>query len=268
MKSNSEIMQRSALRAFLILTPLISLAIPVYLPLPMEITPLIMVFVPALLALIFTALTEGRKGVGALLNKLFQWRIGFKWYVIAIGLAFGLRLAMSTLALILGWIPAIQMNPWTLPEFIIFGVFTIIGAAMEELGWRGYALPRLLSQRSALLSAMIIGIPWGLLHLGLTLPGQMNAGTSWMGNILFIIGLSVILTWFFIQTRGSLVIVILFHAAQNYFVFLNGGIPLAQSMWLLNTIPIVLALCLILSFGPGLQHTSVKKKVMMDTNPS
>jgi hypothetical protein len=102
MRTNSPPIERSALLLFLILTPLLSLAIPAFLSLPAEVTPLILVFVPALLAVLFAAFSEVRKGVGALLKKLFQWRIGFKWYMIAIGLAMGLRLVMSALALIFG----------------------------------------------------------------------------------------------------------------------------------------------------------------------
>jgi len=265
MKTQSTFIQRYSLLLFLILTPLISLAIPLFFPLPMEITPLLMVFVPGLLAVIFTAMTEEGKGVGALLKKLIQVRVGFKWYVIAIGLALGLRLAMSALALMLGWIPAIQMNSWSPPEFMIIGIFTFIGAVMEELGWRGYALPRLLAHRSALLSALIIGIPWGIVHLGLILPGQMNAGTSWMGTILFLMGLSVILTWFFIRTRESLVIVIMYHTAQNYFVFLNGGIELAPSMWLLTAVTLALALVLVILFGVNLQRSRVDQQGIANT---
>jgi uncharacterized protein len=266
MKTNSEFMEQYTLPAFLILSPLISLTIPAFLSPPAEVTPLILIFVPALLAILFTAFAEGGKGVGMLLKKLFQWQIGFRWYFSAIVLAVGLRLVMSLLALILGLIPSIQLSPWSAPQFIIIGVFTFLGAVMEGLGWQGYALPRLLVNRSALLSSLIIGIPWGLVHLGLILPGQMNAGTSWAGTILFLIGLSVVLTWFFIHTRGSLVAVILYHAAQNFFVFLNGGIEIAPSMWLLTVVTLALALILIFSFGPGLQHTPVKEKVMVNTD--
>lgn len=259
MRENPTPIERYAWLIFLILTPLFSLAIPLFLPLPIEAVPLMMVFIPALLAIILTALTDGRKGVGALLKKLFQWQIGFKWFAIALGLALGLRLAMSVLALLFGWIPTVQLNDWSLQEYIIIGVFTLVGAVMEELGWRGYVLPRLLAHRSALLSALIIGIPWGIVHLGLILPGQMNAGTSWIGTILFLTGLSVVLTWFFVHTHGSLVIVILYHAAQNYFVFLNGGIGLKPSLWLLSAVTLALALALALHYGANLQRGPVVK---------
>lgn len=264
MNKKSTRIERHALPLFLILTPLISLTIPLLLPLPPEITPLLMVFVPALLAITLTTLTDGQKGVRALLKKPFQWRIGFKWYAIVFGLAFGLRLAMSVLAWRLGWIPAIQISPWSPVEFIILGVFIMIGAVAEELAWRGYVLPKLLAHRSAVFSALLIGIIWGVIHLGLILPGQMNAGSHWLPTILYIVGLSVVLTWLYVQTQGNLVMPTLFHFGQSYFVFLNGGISLTRQLWLMTAIMAVISLVLVLIYGPSLHHESIKETFIAD----
>jgi len=258
MNTKPTFIERYSLLLFLILTPLLSLAIPLFLSLPTELVPLILVFVPALTAVLLTSLGEGRKGVATLLKKPFQWRIDFKWYAIIIGLALGLRLTISTLAVLLGWIPTIQFNSWSLPEFIIVGVFAAIGAVMEELGWRGYVLPKLLANRSATYSALLIGVVWGVIHLGLILPGQMNAGAHWLPSVLCIIGLSGILTWLYIQTRGNLLIPILFHAGQNYFVFLNGGLTLNQGLWLLTIVTFVIVLILIFLYGVTMQRDTVK----------
>lgn len=259
MNKKSTSFEGYSLLLFLMLTPLVSLAIPLFLPLPPEVVPLMMVFVPALLAILLTALTDGRKGVGALLKKLFQWQVGFKWYVVVIALAFGLRLMISVIALLIGWISTIQLTPWSLPQYIIIGVFIMIGAVAEELGWRGYVLPKLIPHHSALYSALLIGVVWGIIHLGLTLPGQMNAGSHWLSTILYISGLSIILTWLYIQTRGNLVIPILFHIGQSYFVFLNGGISLTQQLRLMTTITTTISLVLILVFGANLQRNPVKE---------
>lgn len=264
MNANSTRIERLSLPLFLLLTPLISLAIPLFVPLPPEVVPLMIAIIPALLAVLLTAMTGGRKGVGALLKKIFQWRINFKWYVIALGLALGLRLAMSVLALLLGWIPAIQIRLWSLPEFMLIGTFILIGGVTEELGWRGYVLPKLLAYRSAIFSALFSGVIWGVVHLGLNLPGQMNAGAHWLPTILQLIGLSVILTWLYIQTRGSLVIPILFHAGQNFFVFFNQGITLTQQLWLLTVVTSAIALLLILLFGANLQRSPMQKPAVAD----
>ena len=263
MNTNRTSIERISTPLFLILTPLISLAIP-FLPLPAEATPLVLVLVPALLAILLTATTGGRKNLGALLRKPFQWRVGFKWYAIALSLAVGMRLVMSLLALGLGWIPAIRMRPWPPQLFIIFGVVVLFGALMEELGWRGYLLPRLLANRPALMSALIIGVPWGVIHLGLLLPGQMNAGAPWLPTILQLVGLSVTITWLFVQTRGNLVIPILYHAWQSYFAFFNEGLTVTQSSWLFTVVTLGLAFILVLLYGAELQRKAVKRPAVLD----
>lgn len=254
MDTKSTLAERYALLAFLILTPLLSLALPLFLSFPPEIMPLIIAIIPALMAILLAAITAGGKDVGALLGKLVRWRVALKWYLIALGMALVLRLTMNLLALLLGWIPSFRLVDWEPAQYLLIGVFTMIGAVVEELGWRGYILPKLLARHSAPASALIIGILWGILHISLTLPGQMNAGTSWLATVLFLVALSVILTWFFIQTGGGIVVGIVYHAAQNYFVFLNGGIPLAESLWLMTAVTAAIAIILILIYGPSLQR--------------
>ena len=68
MNTNTSFFERYSLPIYLILTPLISLAIPLFLSLPPEVAPLMIAIIPALMAIILTALTAGRKGVGALLK--------------------------------------------------------------------------------------------------------------------------------------------------------------------------------------------------------
>ena len=250
---NTTLIERHSLHMFLILTPLLSLAIPLFLSLPPEIVPLVIAIIPTIMAILLTAMTAGRKGIGALLKKLFQGRVGIKWYLTALGVAFALRLTMSVLALLLGWIPAIQVRLWSPAEFVIIGSFILIGGAMEELGWRGYLLPKLLATRSVLFSALFSGVIWGVLHLGLNLPGQMNAGAHWLPTILQLVGLSVILTWLFVRTGGSIVMPILFHAGQNLLVIVNGGIPLTQQLWLMTIVTLPMAAILMLFFGPNPQ---------------
>lgn len=101
MKTHPTFIERYSLPIFLILTPLISLSLPL-LPLPPETLPLLIALIPALMGII----------LAALLKKLFQWRVGLKWYLIALSMALVLRLTMSLLALLLGWIPAIQFATW------------------------------------------------------------------------------------------------------------------------------------------------------------
>ena len=142
----SRIKQR-ALAIFCILTIALSFAATL-LPLPTEVIPVVMVFIPALMAICLTALSEGKTGVRLLLSKLVQWRISIKWVIIALALAFAVRLTMSLIALGLGIISTIQLRPGGPASYILLAVIFFIFAIPEELGWRGYALPKLLERHS------------------------------------------------------------------------------------------------------------------------
>jgi uncharacterized protein len=203
------------------------------LPLPAELIPVVIVFIPTLGAFTLTALSDGKTGVGTLLGKLTQWRISFKWMLIAIALAVLMRLTISFIALGLGSIPAIQLRQTPPSQFVLLALILFIFAIPEELGWRGYALPKLLQQYSPLAAALIVGVLWGLLHLALHLPGMMYAGLPLLPTLLQLIGLSVMITWLYVHTGGNVLLTSLFHAAQSFFVILNEGIPLIQLVWLM-----------------------------------
>jgi membrane protease YdiL (CAAX protease family) len=238
-----------AVPVFLILTPLLGVAFSLFLPFPIEVIVLLVALIPALLAGLLAAMTGGRKGLGALLKKPFQWRISFKWYAIALALPLGIHLSTGLLALLFGWIPSIQIRPGS-PQTAVIGVAILIWAVLEELGWRGFALPRLLARRSALLSAVLVGISWGVFHLGL---GAIEARPL-MPTFLAPFAASIILTWLFVQSRGNLLMIILCHFGLNFFSMFLHGLSLEQSIWLQASASLLVALILIIGFGPGLKR--------------
>jgi uncharacterized protein len=263
MKENSISIEKYSLPVFMGLTILLTLLINL-LPLPADTVPMLMVLVPALLAVILTSLTDGGRGVVALLRRLFQWRLSLKWYLITLGLALLVRLSMSVLALLLGWIPAIRLRSESPSYYVMLGVLLFVAAALEELGWRAYALPRLLKRRSALFSALFIGIVWGLLHLFLLLPGMMYAGEHPVGLLLELIGLSVVITWLFVQTGGNIFLTTLFHTAQSFFVVVNEGITLSQQLWLMAAVYVALSIILAVLYGASLQRRSTMKPAVFE----
>src|SRR5215212_11397654 len=159
--------KRQALLIFCALTIALSFAV-TQLPLPSEAVPVVMVFIPALIALGLTAMADGWTGVRALVSKLGQWRVRPLWVVVAVALGLVLRLAISAVAVLLGLIPTIQLRQWSLTQLAFFAVILFVFALPEELGWRGFALPKLLKVHSPLLAGLIIGVLWGALHLALT----------------------------------------------------------------------------------------------------
>ncbi len=251
----SRIKQR-ALAIFCTLTIALSFAATL-LPLPTEVIPVVMVFIPALMAICLTALSEGKTGVRLLLSKLVQWRISIKWVIIALALAFAVRLTMSLIALGLGIISTIQLRPGGPASYILLAVIFFIFAIPEELGWRGYALPKLLERRSPLAAGLIVGVLWGSLHLALLLPGMMNEGAPPLATLLALVGGSVLFTWLYVNNNGNIILTTLFHAAQSFFVIVNEGIAPEQQMWLLAAVYLAAALIVVMVTGPRLTRNSV-----------
>ena len=130
-------------------------------------------------------------------------------------------------------------------------------ALPEELGWRGYALPKLLGRHSPLLAGLIVGVLWGSLHLALTLPGMINAGGPPLPTLLGLIGLSVLATWLYIRTSGNLLLTSLFHAAQSFFVIANDGITLGQQTWLMAGVYLAAAVVAAITAGPSFARKPV-----------
>jgi uncharacterized protein len=134
---------------------------------------------------------------------------------------------------------------------------------MEELGWRGYAQPRLQAERSALTASLIIGILHAVWHLPLFLvPGsnQSQANTPFAAFLIFTIALNVLMTWLYNRTRGSVVIAMIFHASIDAillaFVFpLFSGLDQVRLWWLLVAVLSLAAGLVVMVIGPNLGRT-------------
>jgi membrane protease YdiL (CAAX protease family) len=222
------------------------------LPLPGEAIAVVMVLIPAFVAISLAALSEGKEGVRSLLGKLTKWRINLRWILIAVALGFLLRLMLSLIALGLGMISSIQLRPGEPASSVILAAIFFVFAIPEELGWRGYALPKLLAHRSPLAAGLIVGVLWGSLHLALHMPGMMSAGLPVLPTLPVLISLSVMITWLYVQTGGNILLTSLFHAAQSFFLIVNEGIPAVSQTWLMAVVYMALAFIVVVAMGPGL----------------
>ena len=174
---------------------------------------------PALAAILVTAVIEGRPGVRRLLGRIKQWRVGLRWYGVAL---FGFMLAyIAGYVAVLGSGPlAAVVQNWPLfftafLPLLVLGIF--IPSIGEEPGWRGFALPRLEERYGPVWGTFILGTLVGFYHLpGFFTPflGPFTV-TGFAVFWLTAIAASFIYTWIFNGTGGSLLIVILLHAAGN-----------------------------------------------------
>lgn len=177
---------------------------------------------PTAAGLIFSARESGRDGVKTLLRRLLVWRVGFSWHFFAwlAPMAF-LLVGMLIYVMRGGELGAPDLGRLALvPVAVFFAV--IFGPLGEELGWRGYALPRLQERYSALQSSLILGLVWTLWHTPMFWgPGGtvVSGGpvTLWaIGKYaLYLLGFSVLYTWLFNNTRGSVLLAVIFHTSAN-----------------------------------------------------
>lgn len=181
-------------------------------------------YAPAIAALLAAALTGGRPALRDLGARLVRWRVGWRWYVVAIlGPALFSLVVAGVYVLVGGsWEVAAPPTlrgdvPLALVPLLLL-ILTFTDGLGEEPAWRGFALPRLLGRHNALVASLILGVLWGLWHLPLvwTEGATMYQQPIWL-FFLDITAKSVLFSWVFLHTRGSVLLAMLLHGATNLF---------------------------------------------------
>jgi membrane protease YdiL (CAAX protease family) len=173
-------------------------------------------------SLIMTGLTLGRDGVVALLKRYLLWRVGWKWYLAALFLTpslivLGVYINAAWIGIPPDFSTAMAHKIFGeaayLPLFILPFFLVDLIANGEEIGWRGYVLPRLQAKHSALKSTLILGVIWGFWHLPKFLSHWNTVSFVWF--MVHTMAFAVVLTWLYNNSKGSLLLVSLCHASSN-----------------------------------------------------
>jgi uncharacterized protein len=195
-------------------------------------SPLLGVFGPFIAALITTAIFDGRAGFKSLFKRFLVWRVSILWYLFVFFWPAIFSIIKTGIAVLMGAaVPDFSQPPFVtlypIPAdvkdafpFIAFLPFVflqqmLLGSSMgEEPGWRGYALPRLQDGRSSLVASLLLGLLWGIWHL----PNWLTKGNPVQQNflgweILGLMATAVLFTWVFNNTKGSLLLALLFHTS-------------------------------------------------------
>jgi membrane protease YdiL (CAAX protease family) len=220
--------------------------------------PLIGLFGPALAALIVSRVTHGREGVRVLLARLGVWRVHPFWYVFAIGLPALLAILAWGLNSLVG--TALELRIARVSPLGLGLAILVVG---EELGWRGFALPLLLTRLSASQASLLIGVLWGFWHLpNFYLPGYPQQGLPLVAFILSTTAYSVVFSFLFLHTRGSVLLATVLHASIN--LFAPVGIDPVRQYWLEALVWGGVALCLWLFLGPDLARGGARASTMRE----
>jgi membrane protease YdiL (CAAX protease family) len=183
---------------------------------------------PSVAGVLLTVIVSGREGMGELLARLWRWRVGARWYVIALLTApivfTGIHLALS-----LVWpafLPAVFSTSDRTSLLLPALMGGLAAGFFEELGWTGFAVPRLRRRSGLFVTGVLVGVPWGAWHL---LTNNIWIGSAFSGAVpisLFLVlnGLSlavgqlpayrVLMVWVYERT-GSLLVAMLMHASLS-----------------------------------------------------
>jgi membrane protease YdiL (CAAX protease family) len=176
---------------------------------------------PTLSAFLVTGATEGREGVRSLARRIVLWRVRGQWYLfVLVGIP---AIMLVSAPLMPGALVSFKASavPSTLVLYVVAGLFFLFagGPFFEEIGWRGFALPRLQRLYGPLVGSLILGILWALWHLPLFLVPKWDTPHGSLLDIALFVGwavaITIVFTWVFNNTKGSVLMAILAHGSVN-----------------------------------------------------
>jgi membrane protease YdiL (CAAX protease family) len=170
---------------------------------------------PLVAGIIMSAIVSGRPGLREFFSRLVRWRVGIRWYVIALITPILLCLIAVGILFCFVYTPHV-LAPSSdkiaeLPANFLF-ILLFIGLG-EEPGWRGFALPQLQARHTPFIASLILSPVWALWHLPLF--GNEFPWPIVPPFILSVFGGTCVLTWVFNRAKGSVLLTMLFHAALN-----------------------------------------------------
>jgi uncharacterized protein len=202
---------------------------------------------PIVAALIVIGVTEGWSGYRSLGARMIRWRVGWLWWLVAVGTPLAV-LAIAALGNVAIWgapVPVLTDMAWSgmaLAAAIRF-VNPLDGPLGEEPGWRGYAVPQLQTSRSPLAAGLVLALVAAMWHLPLVATGELAPV-----GLPITFAITLVYVWLFNRTGGSVLLTMVFHVAQGtvtYAALGFTGADAARMDWLVGVLWVALAAALL-----------------------
>ena len=186
------------------------------------------VFSPTISAIIVSGLIGGWTEIKKLFKGYLKWNVNYKWYLAGFFLMIGPLIFTLFYHLFGGDSPG-PVSGFTVLSFFSGLFFNLLmGPLSEEGGWRGFALPRLEARFKALASSLILGIIWACWHLPFYF---VEARMPFYIYVPLTLVITILMTWGYNNTNGSLIITIIFHFSFNFNgAFITGNLGLLPTM--------------------------------------
>lgn len=215
-----------------------------------------MLFGPSLSGVLLTWLTDGSAGLRSLRSRLFFWRIPALWYlsllippVLVLGVLLCLKIFVSA---------AYAPN-----RFLLGVLFGVPAGLLEEIGWSGYAFPKLSSRLSPFIASILLGLLWGLWHLPVInfLGAATPHGDDWLRFFLVfsaaMAAMRVLICWVYLNTRSVLLTQLMHISSTGSLVVFSPPVTTKQEVLWYGVYAVLLWLVagiVALACGPGLQR--------------
>lgn len=172
-------------------------------------------YTPGIVALFLTARTEGSRGVRALLRRVLMADVPVRLYMLALTYIAVVKLTAAIVhRVVTGAWP--QFGTGSLAMIPLAIAFSTPFQAGEEIGWRGFALPRLADRFGLRIASLLLGVIWAIWHLPqFFIAGADTYHQSFVVWAPQVVAISIALAWLYAKSGGSLLLVMLMHSAIN-----------------------------------------------------
>jgi uncharacterized protein len=198
---------------------------------------------PSVAGLLLTGLVDGKAGLRELLSRLLRWRVGARWYAAALLTAPILAAAVLFALSVSSSIFTTDAKTSLVLTSVVAG---LIGGFFEELGWTGFAVPRMRLRYGVLATGLVVGVLWGAWHLlqiswvsdsySAALPLAIFLALYFFCAVAQLTAYRVLMVWVYDRTNGSLLVATLMHAsltASTVFIFTPEATGLAFLSYIL-----------------------------------
>ncbi|WP_222195891.1 CPBP family intramembrane glutamic endopeptidase [Modestobacter italicus] len=186
------------------------------------------------LAAVLAAGWEGRTALTDLRRRLTRWRVGWRWWAVALAGPAALAAATAAVCVALGGqagdLRAQALDAAPAGVLVLFAALALTDGLGEEAGWRGHALPRLLACTGPVRAGLLLGVLWAVWHAPLhwTTGAALEGAPGWL-LLVQLPAWSLVHTWLFLRSGGSALTAVALHASVNVW---GPALPEDGTSWL------------------------------------
>jgi uncharacterized protein len=187
---------------------------------------------PSMSGLLLTSVLEGRNGLRELWLRIRHWQVSLPWYVTAL-------LTIPVLTVVLFSILGALVSPVYAPKFrIVLGIAGLLAGGFEEIGWTGFATPRLLKKYPPLKAGLILGMLWAFWHMLADFAGNISNLSLMLWIVSFVIywilpltAYRILMTWVYSQTRSVFLGQLMHASYTGWLIVLSPDTPNTDLLW-------------------------------------